>query len=212
MQWLQLILALSILVVIHELGHYYSFMINGDDPIHMDLAEVQSQGNEWLFWAYMDTVLAEDVADAVYAYCLYDSLGTVIIGAMIDEFEQLCYERAITSSEEADAVMAEVKSRYGGDAWLSQNLTDPDFYWRCVTVEQSVYYVSYSVSMLAAMQIYSVANSQSYDAAMELYLSLVDPVSPSLMACLTAAGLKTPMDEGLYLELDFLNSELDFSI
>ena len=139
--------------IVHEMGHYYSYLVNGTSDIHMDLAEVQSQGNEWLFWYYLSTVLSEDVAQTIYAYCMYDSLGTVIVSTMIDEFEQLCYERAITSSEEADAVMAEVKSRYGGDAWLSQNLTDPDLYWRCVTVEQSVYYVSYSVSMLAAMQI-----------------------------------------------------------
>ena len=190
--------------VIHELGHYYSYLLNGDAPIHMDLAEVQSQGNEWLFWAYMSNVLSEKVAETVYAYCLYDSLATVIACTAIDEFEQICYEREVSTAAQADAAMAEVKSRYGGDEWLASNLTDLDLYWRCVTVEQPVYYVSYAVSMLAAMQIYTVAENQSYEAAMELYLSLMSPISPSLMKCLNAAGLKTPMDEALYLEMKAL--------
>ena len=97
--------------------------------------------------------------------------------------------------------MQDVKSRYGGEAWLENCVTDMDIYWRYVTVEQSVYYVSYAVSMLAAMQIYTVAENQSYETAMELYLSLIDPVSASLLECLVEAELKTPMDEELYLEL-----------
>ena len=125
----------------------------------------------------------------------------MIVGTMIDEFEQICYQQGISSSAEADAVMADVKTRYGGEEWLQDALTNIDLYWRYVTVEQSVYYVSYSVSMLAAIQIYSVAELQSFESAMELYLSLMDPVSPSLLECLTTAGLKTPMDEALYLAL-----------
>ena len=187
--------------VVHELGHYYSYRVNGNEAIHMDLAEVQSQGNEWLFWYYLSTVLSEEVAETIYAYCLYDSLGTVIVSTMVDEFEQLCYEEGITTSARANGVMAEVKSRYGGAEWLKNNLTDVDSYWRHVTVEQSVYYVSYAVSMLAAIQLYTVAEDQSYETAMELYLFLIDPTSKSLMECLAAAGLKTPMDEALYQEL-----------
>ena len=32
----------------------------------------------------------------------------------------------------------------------------------------------------------------------------MSPISPSLMKCLNAAGLKTPMDEALYLEMKAL--------
>ena len=188
--------------VIHEMGHYYSYLVNGRSAVHMDLAEVQSQGNEWLFWYYMSTVVSEEMADVIYAYCLYDALGTVIVGTIVDEFEQICYEEGITTARQADAVMADVKTRYGGETWLDIYLTDVDRYWRHVTVEQSVYYVSYAISMLAAVQIYTVAEKQSYEVAMELYLSLIDPVSYSFMDCLAEAGLKMPMDEALYLELN----------
>jgi oligoendopeptidase F len=133
---------------------------------------------------------------------MYDSLGTVIVGTMIDEFEQLCYEEGITSGAQADSVMQDVKSRYGGEAWLENCVTDMDIYWRYVTVEQSVYYVSYAVSMLGAIQIYTVAENQSYEKAMETYLGLIKPASNVFLASLTAVGLKTPMDERLYLELE----------
>ena len=67
-----------------------------------------------------------------------------------------------------------------------------------------MYYVSYAVSMLAAVQIYSVAEIRSYEQAMEIYLSLMEPEGDTFLECLEKAGLKTPMDEALYLELEQL--------
>ncbi len=190
--------------VVHEMGHYYSYLLNGNRSVQMDLSEVQSQGNEWLFSAYLNTVLEEDVARAVYAYHLYNALCTVIIGTMVDEFEQYCYEREVSSLEDVDAVMAALKAEYGSEEWLETYVTDMDLYWRYVTVEQSVYYVSYAVSMLAAVQVYSVAELQSYERGMEIYLSLMEPEADSFLDCLEQAGLKTPMDETLYAELEQL--------
>ncbi|MBR7099440.1 MAG: hypothetical protein IKC59_08495 [Clostridia bacterium] len=187
--------------VIHEMGHYYSYLLNGRSNVQMDLAEVQSQGNEWLFCAYLNTVLDEDVARAVYSYQLYSALTTVLVGTMVDQFEQTCYEMQIDSTEDADAVMAGVMAQYGGREWVEYYVTDMDAYWRYVTVENSVYYVSYAVSMLAAVQIYSVAETQSYATGMEIYLSLMKPKSGAFLAAVTSAGLKSPMEEALYREL-----------
>lgn len=191
----------NINTVIHEMGHYYSYLLNGKRSIQMDLAEVQSQGNEWLFTAYLNTVLDEDVARAIYTYQLYSALTTVLVGTMVDQFEQTCYEINVSSSEEADAVMAGVMEQYGGREWIEYYVTDMDVYWRYVTVENSVYYVSYAVSMLAAVQIYSVAETQSYEKGMEIYLSLMKPKSGAFLSAITGAGLKSPMDEALYREL-----------
>ena len=190
--------------VVHELGHYYSYLLNGTADVQMDLAEVQSQGNEWLFYAYLNDALDQDVARAIYTYQLYSSLCTVIVGTMVDEFEQHCYEGEIASSDEADAVMAALMQEYGGREFLEYYVTDMDLYWRRVAVENSVYYVSYAVSMLAALQIYTVAENQSYEKGMEVYLSLMEPKSNSFLTCLAGAGLKTPMDEALYAELQAL--------
>ncbi len=194
----------SAAIVVHEMGHYYSYLLNGNASVQMDLSEVQSQGNEWLFAAYLNTVLEEDVARAVYAYRLYSALCTVIIGTMVDEFEQRCYESEELSLEVIDLIMTSLKAVYGGEEWLEVYVTDVDLYWRYVTVEQSVYYVSYAVSMLAAMQIYSVAELQSYERGMEIYLSLMEPEADSFLNCLEQVGLKTPMDENLYAELEQL--------
>lgn len=190
----------SVNTVIHELGHYYAYTVSGSNDTPMDLSEVQSQGNEWLFVSYLNTALSENTAKAVYAYHLYQSLCTVIIATMVDEFEQCCYESGLASWEQADAVMAVLKEAYGGADWLENYATDMDVYWRYVTVEQSVYYVSYAVSMLAAIQIYVVAETQSYESGMETYLALMDG-SDTFLECLAEVGLKTPMDEALYLEL-----------
>ena len=188
---------------VHELGHYYSYLENGSVSINMDLAEVQSQGNEWLFWAYLDDVLDHNVANAIYYYQLYYALCTVVIGCVVDEFEQMCYQNGISYGDSADEWMTMVLAGYGGEEYVESLLgTDLNLYWRYVTVESSVYYVSYAVSMLGAIQIYTVAENQSYEKAMETYLGLIKPASNVFLASLTAVGLKTPMDERLYLELE----------
>ena len=187
---------------VHELGHYFSDRVNGHRSIQMDLAEVQSQGNEWLFWAYLEQILDEDVFDAVYYYQFYNALCTVIIGTLIDEFEERCYRRGLTDAEDADEIMAAVMWEYGGKEWLETYVTSPDLYWRYVTVESSVYYVSYAISMLGALQLYSVAQEESYQSAMEVYLMLIQPTSNVFLGTLTAVGLKTPMDYGLYEDLE----------
>lgn len=190
--------------VVHEMGHYYSYLLNGNRSVPMDLSEVQSQGNEWLFGAYLNDVLEQDVAKAIYSYRLYNALCTVIIGTMVDEFEQACYESESLSLDGVDSIMTALKAEYGGDEWLDDYVTDMDLYWRYVAVEQSVYYVSYAVSMLAAVQIYGVAEIQSYEKAMEIYISLMEPKGYPFLECLEKAGLKSPMDEELYLELEQL--------
>ncbi len=190
--------------VVHEMGHYYSYLLNGNVSLQMDLCEVQSQGNEWLFGAYLNTVLEEDVARAIYAYRLYNAVCTVIVGTMVDEFEQRCYESEELSLEEIERIMTELKAEYGGEEWLENYVTNMDLYWRYVTVEQSVYYVSYAVSMLAAVQIYCVAETQSYARGMEIYLAIAEWDDGSFLECLETVGLKTPMNEDLYKELERL--------
>lgn len=187
--------------VLHEMGHYYSYRVNGRRGLQMDLSEVQSQGNEWLFGAYLNGVLDSDVAKTVEAYRLYSALRTVIKSTMIDEFEQLCYESSLLTVERANEIMDLLEVEYGGEAWLLECVEDMDLYWRLVTVDQPVYYVSYAVSMLAAIQIYCVAENQSYETGMETYLALMKPETNSLLKCLEKVGLKTPMDESLYLDL-----------
>ena len=196
--------------VVHEMGHYYSFICNDSDQYQLDLMELQSQGNEWLFTAYLNQEMDSEVAETVAAYQLFNSAAVILIGMIVDEFEQGCYQGKVNSVEDFDVWMTEVAEGYGGLSFLNDYVTDVLHYWRAVTVQSSVYYISYSVSMLAAMQIYATAEQVSYAAAMEQYLKVTDLSSyeelPDFFEAMENAGLCTPTDVNAYRNLQSLLS------
>ena len=196
--------------VVHEMGHYYSFICNESDQYQLDLMELQSQGNEWLFTAYLGQVMDAEIAETIMAYQLYNSSAVILIGMIIDEFEQGCYQGKVNSVADFDIWMTKVAEDYGGMDFLNEYVTDILYYWRAVTVQSSVYYISYSVSMLAAMQIYATAEQSSYAAAMEQYLNVTNLSSyeelPTFFEAMENAGLCTPTDVNAYRNLQSLVS------
>ena len=183
--------------VIHELGHYYAEQFHIDDALAMDLAEVHSQGNEMLFWVYLKDQISENVYKTLVSYLLLDALSTVIMCLVIDRFEMLVYQNSDQIKNPAtrlDALMDEVVDLFGGRAFLTENIGDPFRYWRRVTIESPVYYISYAVSGIAAIELYAVAD-EDYNAAMGAYRTLVEEATPSdgFLAALQKAGLGNPL-------------------
>ena len=184
--------------VVHELGHYHSLLERGDMDIPIDLAEVHSQSNEFLFLAFLETTEDEAAMKTIRLYQLYNTISVIITAVLIDEFEQRCYEANITSADQFDLIMAEVIDAYGGATWLNSMYQ----YWRLVVLESPVYYLSYGVSALAALQVYATA-SDSYEAGQEAYLRLVESAAEGddYIKALAAAGLSAPDEEETYLEI-----------
>ncbi len=191
--------------VIHEMGHYYSMAFNRSADQPLDLAEVQSQGNEWLFLSFISEKVDREVAEVLLLNQLYNSLSTVICAAIIDEFEQSCYSTLPTASAQLDGIMEDVLDGYGGEEWVNDYIGDMKLYWRYVVIESPVYYISYAVSMLAAMQLYGRAES-SYAEAQTVYLKLqaAETAENGFLRALLSVGLRTPMQEALYTELSAL--------
>ncbi len=188
--------------VVHELGHYYSMLCNGGMASQYDLSEIHSQGNEILFNAFLAEAIDPAVSEALDAYQLFDGLSVIVVGMILDEFEASCYAGGVSSAAELDRILSEVAQDYGGLDYIGSHLTDMRSYWKYAAVDSSVYYVSYSVSMLSALQLRGVAD-RSMEAGIEAYLRLSDfsdlEEEPSLFALLELAGLKAPTEESLYV-------------
>ena len=193
------------LTIIHEMGHYLAYADNGRmTEASLDLAEVQSTGNEWLFLSYFLDTLAPDVAKTISFYELYRRLASnVIVPLIVDEFEERCYRELPTDPNRLDAIMTELLGEWGGGAWLATYVGDLQSYWRYVVIENPIYYVSYAISMLTVIGIYTEAEENSYGAAQELYLGLVldVPCEQGFLGVIEAAGLLLPTDETLYTDL-----------
>lgn len=190
--------------VIHEAGHYYASRYADLNSIPLDLAETHSQGNEWLFMRYLKKQIASDTYQALLNYRMYNDIAMIFICLMVDEFEQRVYSTDLTgfTAEDFDAIMESVCSQYFTLDYCSANLTDIQAYWRLVVVEQPVYYISYAVSSMAAIELYTVAK-KDLDGALLIYKKLCEePLEDEgFLANITACGLSSPFSEQFFKDL-----------
>ncbi len=193
------------LTLVHELGHFTGARHVELDLLPLDLAELQSQGNEWRMMAWMKQVLDGDTYECLLAYRAYTDMASILISFMVDEFERQIYmdpNSAGYSLADFEEVASRVCEDYGGEAFLRNNVTDFQDYWKLVVLEQPVYYISYAVSDLAAISLYTVAVE---DEALgdKLYTALTVDADPTLgfLGNLELAGLQGPFDEEVYRRL-----------
>lgn len=194
----------STLTVIHEMGHYYAATFEDGFGLPMDLAELQSQGNEWLMIAYLDEFLSADIYEVLLDYLLYEQLSTVVICVIVDQFEEAVYSTdvsAISAPTFLDSLMRDVCTSYGGTSFVSKYLTDINYYWRAVVLESPVYYISYATSGLAALGLYLKADSD-FRASVTAYVEMVK-AAPTQGFCeaIEGAGLFSPFKESTYIAL-----------
>ena len=188
--------------VIHELGHFYGAVMGDMYETPLDLAETQSQGNEWLFLAFLEDELTEDVYNAYISYIVYELIAGTLVQLAVDAFEKAVYSQENIegfNEEDFEQLMAEVVVPYGGIEFYNEYLTDLQRYWKMVVVESPVYYVSYAVSSMAALNLFPIAREDGAE-AMEIYCSLVelDDYDDGFLAIIEEAGLPGPFQEDVY--------------
>lgn len=190
----------SATTMVHEIGHYYAAYSNADID-NYDLCETHSQANEFLFVKYCESELDSQVYTAIKSGQLGDTYTTILASAIIDAFEQRIYSLDSVegmTTEDFDAIMNEVLAPFGN----ASSITDFTVYWRLVAVSNPVYYISYAVSAVAALEICALAEVD-YDAALTAYNALVDGITPEdgFLGALEKAGLTSPFEEQTYIDI-----------
>lgn len=194
----------SVSTVVHEAGHYYASQYADLNTIPLDLAEVHSQGNEWLFLATVGNTMKSSEFNATVNYLTYNNIAMILICLMVDEFEQKVYSTDVSdfTAADFDAIMDSIVTQYFDLEYAAANLTDVNAYWRAVVVEQPIYYISYAVSVIAAMDLYNIAK-EDFAAAAETYRKLCEePLEDAgFLESISAVGLSGPFDEAFYKRL-----------
>ena len=171
--------------IVHEFGHYMNEIYNKDmdDDFSQsyDLLEMHSQGNELLYLCYIEknADMTNKAMTMVKTYSLVNMLYSIMAGMTIDSFEQAIYLNKYEGTN-ADTIMADGKITYDEYDLLYEGICIDygvdgtiDGYWRGgMTITSPCYYVSYSVSSIAVLQLYEIAQTDGFDVAKEAYLKL----------------------------------------
>lgn len=139
---------------VHEFGHYNNSYYNEGTSMPFDIDETHSQGNEMMFLAYLSKNLpdnCDDVYEVIKNDQLFNMLAISLLAMAVDEFEQTVYTRENMTVSEYDSLFNSIMREYQLTGVLNAK------YWRYVVIESACYYISYSTSALASLQLYALA-------------------------------------------------------
>lgn len=188
----------------HEFGHYVSEFTFGG-VTSLDLAEVQSQGNELMFLSYLrdKNKLDSKIVKALAQYMIVNTLNSVIIGSAINELEQFTYvvDFDQTSLESKWDSIARAYGLGSGYDYLD--------YMYTVLLNYRGYYISYAVSAVAALQIFIKALND-LDDGKEAYLSICkkDSSNERFKKSLENADLYSVFSEDAFKSINTLSSKI----
>ena len=172
----------------HEFGHFCNDYATYGGIASIDVAEVFSQGMEYLSLFYVDG------NDSLAKYKMVDSLCVYVEQSAYADFEQRVYALIgdELTVENVFAVFQQVGTDYGFDIW---GFDSRDFVGVPHFFTNPCYIFSYVVSNDAAIQLYQLEEKES-GAGLALYEEQLYTVEYGLLSFLEGAGLESPFAEG----------------
>lgn len=163
----------DLLTMVHEFGHFNADYSQGSMG-SIDVAEVQSQGLEFLFMEHYEDLFGED-ADTVEEYVTLQQLYSFISGCLNNELETWAYLQEDLTLDALNAKHEELLIAYEQmrpDTWTTE-------YYGKSWVEvphyftSPCYYISYATSVAGAFAIREL-NMENPTAAVNAYLDVAN--------------------------------------
>lgn len=181
---------------VHEFGHYCNMYLSEEDGMSYDLAETHSQGAEWLFISYLKDHFSQKAYSYVVNSYFYEATASIFLCSLVGSFEINAY-RADRTAEgfSFDGIMnAVAESNIGNIKYdeLFPDFMNPAEYYRYVVINAPGYYMSYSVSLISALQFYALAKT-NFESAVKSYQQLLH-YSENYQESLRAVELESPFN------------------
>jgi len=191
--------------VVHEMGHYYAGCFYAISDVPLDLAEVHSQANEYLFLCSLKDALSEKAFRVLEINQVLDTLASIILATIIDDFEEYVYnhyDAIVENDTPLDEIMETVCEDYGGLEMLGEQVADMNLYWKYVVLDSPVYYISYALSATVALSIYEIA-VEDEDEARAIYRELAEEldITLSFREILSGAELPDPYSQDTFVAI-----------
>ena len=181
----------ELLTIVHEFGHYYNAVINGEDNLCYDLAETHSQGNEMLFLSYLidhhDASFSTELVNALALYQRFDTMGTIYASSLVNEVEKYAYLDDNLEVGELDELVDRLYTLTGFNKYDIKN------YWRRVVMHAPCYYISYATSGVEALYLFNDSRTD-FTNAYSKYEKLImrDQEEKDFLVIYEKAGLPSP--------------------
>ena len=181
------------LTFVHEFGHFCNDYATGGIIGGVDVAEVFSQGMEYLSLCYAEN------GGNLEQIKMVDSLRIFVEQAAYALFEQRVYELEgdELTAQNVYALYEEVGTAFGFDAW---DWDSRDFVLIGHFYTDPMYIISYVVSNDAAFQLYQMELEEK-GAGLELYEKELTSGETYFLAFLKEAGLESPFAKGRVKEV-----------
>ncbi len=179
---------LDMMTLIHEFGHFYpEYTLKDECADVIDICEIQSQANEFLFLKHFEA-LGKNACSGITKFQLVDALYSLCYGCMYDEFQQKVYSGDYKTARDINDMYIKLCDEYCLDT--------SDFAWVEVghNFNAPLYYISYAVSVVPALEIYTVS-TEDRGRAIEIYheLSRIE-AGTDFSEALSQIGLSNPFD------------------
>lgn len=192
----------NVTTILHELGHFTNYYLNavvgytaGDS---LDLAEVDAQALVLLLFQDYEAFYG-DLADQARTAALIDAMYAILSGCMEDEFQQDVYENPNMTLDQMNDLYASLAEEYGLQQVYGYQGTE----WVLIshTFQTPMYYISYAVSMVPALELFDLAQSDM-DSAKNAYFNIITRKSyETLGDVLKRNGLASVFDKNTIREI-----------
>lgn len=184
------------LTFIHEFGHYFSYYQIGANQGGLDLDETYSQALELIAMPYYSEIFKSDkYSKAAKIYTIESLVGAIIQGCLYEEFLNIVYQNPDMTVDEMNKAYGKIAKEYG--------LTVDNRSWCLVAhnFEMPYYYISYSVSAVAAFEVWAKALQQE-EQGIETYFKLIEAGRDhSFIESIEKAGLSSPFEQNALEDL-----------
>lgn len=193
--------SMDLLSFSHEFGHYIDSFVNYNMHSSTDVAEVFSQGLEYLSLLYGEA--EDEVMESIMGIKMLDSLQVYIEQTAMTRFEHMVYSLSPdeVTLEKINDTFCDVMKEFGIYS------EEYDEYYRLSWIdvehlfEYPFYMISYVVSNDAAMQIFELEKEKA-GTGVNTYEKLLDrEKDETFLQMLERAGMRSPFDKGRILDV-----------
>lgn len=190
---------------IHEFGHFYSYYISDTYSLHSDpdYTEIISQANELLFEDKYYKEMFPNGYETLMKFKIVEKLDNIIESAIQYKFQREAFKLDEINYDTLSTLYRKIFYEFSYSMGNLEGFIKPEDYWALYSHSfvAPLYYLSYGVSTLPALEIYSVS-LEKRENGIEVFNTIAKyDYDTTFISALMDSGLYSPFEEEAYIKI-----------